>query len=64
MEDVVCIVALDTAGFIKTCTSCSRQDSANYTRYYRSIGYKSRVVTYEELEAMQQKEEVLRNVKI
>ncbi len=64
MEDIVCVVALDTAGFIKTCTSCEREASAHYARYYRSIGYKSRVVTYEELEAMQQKEEVLRNGKI
>ena len=60
MDEVVCVIALNSAGFIKTCTSCDRSDSQHYARYYRSIGYRSRVVTYEELEKIQEKESQLR----
>ena len=56
-DNVVCVVALDKyTKQIKTCTSCDKEDSQKYAKYYRSIGYNSKVVTYEELEEMQKKE--------
>lgn len=58
MEDnVVCVIATEKhTGFIKTCTSCDRENANHYTKYYRSIGYNSRTVTYEELEQIHEKE--------
>lgn len=56
----VCVVALDTAGHIKTCTSCDVEDAQRYTKYYRAIGYHSRVLTYKELEELQRKEDAER----
>ena len=58
MEDnVVCVIATEKhTGFIKTCTSCDRENADTYTKYYRSIGYNSRIVTYEELKEIQEKE--------
>lgn len=54
---VVCVIATDKGtGFIKTCTSCDDTDAQRYAKYYRSIGYNARVVTYEELEEIQEKE--------
>ena len=52
MEDnVVCVIATEKhTGLIKTCTSCDRENANHYSQYYRSIGYNSRTVTYEELE--------------
>lgn len=40
MEDnVVCVIATEKhTGFIKTCTSCDRENANHYTKYYRSIG--------------------------
>lgn len=56
-DNVVCVIALDKhTRWIKTCTSCDKEDSQKYAKYYRSIGYNSKVVTYEELEEMQKKE--------
>ena len=56
-DNVVCVVALDRyTKQIKTCTSCDKEDSQKYAKYYRGIGYNSKVVTYEELEEMQKKE--------
>jgi|UniRef100_N1ZWY1 hypothetical protein len=56
-NNIVCVVALDkNTGWIKTCTSCDKEDSQKYAKYYRSIGYNSKVVTYEELEELQKKE--------
>lgn len=53
-NNVVCVVALDKyTKLIKTCTSCDKDDSQKYAKYYRNIGYNSKVVTYEELEEMQ-----------
>lgn len=53
----VCVVALDKGtGFIKTVTSCDAMDAQKYARYYRAIGYNSRVLTYKELEELQRKE--------
>ncbi len=58
---VVCVIATDKGtGFIKTCTSCDDTDAQRYAKYYRSIGYNARVVTYEELEEIQEKERKLR----
>jgi len=56
----VCVVALDTAGHIKTCTSCDVEDAQRYAKYYRAIGYHSRVLTYKELEELQRKEDAER----
>lgn len=58
MEDnVVCVIATEKhTGFIKTCTSCDRENANKYAKYYRSIGCNSRIVTYEELEKILKKE--------
>lgn len=58
MEDnTVCIVALDkNTKEIKTVTSCDKADAQKYVKYYRSIGYNAKVLTYDELEAIQKKE--------
>lgn len=56
----VCVVALNTAGHIKTCTSCDVEDAQRYAKYYRAIGYHSRVLTYKELEELQRKEDAER----
>lgn len=56
-ENIVCVIATDkNTGYIKTCTSCDEKDANRYTKYYRSIGYNSRIVTYEELEKIQEEE--------
>lgn len=53
----VCVVALDKGtGFIKTTTSCDVEDAQRYAKYYRAIGYNSRVMTYEELDRLQEEE--------
>lgn len=57
MKNDVCVVALDKrTNFIQTVTSCHLEDSQKYAKYYRSIGYNSKVLSYEELEQMQEKE--------
>lgn len=54
---VVCVIAVEkSTGFIKTCTSCDDMDAQRYAKYYRSIGYNSRVVTYEELDQILENE--------
>lgn len=56
-NNVVCVIATDrNIGFVKTSTSCDRENANKYAKYYRSIGYNSRIVTYEELEKIQGKE--------
>ena len=61
MDNTVCVVALDKGtGFIKTVTSCDTQDAQKYAKYYRNIGYNSRVLRYDELEEMQSEELKLR----
>jgi hypothetical protein len=64
MEDnVVAVVALDKGtGFIHTVTSCLMEDSQHYAKYYRSIGYNARVITYEELDRMIEKEKQYRKL--
>ena len=37
-------------GFIGPTTSCLFEDAHKYAKYYRSIGYNSRVITFDELE--------------
>ena len=63
MEDeVVVVVALDKGtGFVKTSTSCDRSDAQHHANYYRRIGYNARVLTYGELEELQEKEREMRN---
>ena len=58
MEDnVVAVVGMDKGtGFIHAVTSCSKEDSQRYAKYYRSIGYKARVVDYEELNKILEEE--------
>lgn len=59
---VVCVIATEKkTGFIKTCTSCDDTEAWRYAKYYRAIGYNARVVTYEELEQIQNKEKEERN---
>lgn len=53
-SDVVCVAAI-RAGQIVTCTSCDRKDASHDAKYYRSIGYHSRIMTYDELEEFEQK---------
>ena len=61
MDNTVCVVVLDKGtGFIKTITSCDKQDAQKYAKYYRNIGYNSRVLRYDELEEMQSEELKLR----
>lgn len=57
VKNDVCVVALDKGtNFIQTVTSCDLKDSQKYAKYYRSIGYNSKVLSYEELEQMQENE--------
>lgn len=61
MDNTVCVVALDKGtGFIKTVTSCDKQDAQKYAKHYRNIGYNARVLRYDELEEMQKEELKLR----
>ena len=56
-NNTVCVVALDkNTGYIVTCTSCEKEDAQKYAKYYRGVGYNSKVLTYEEFEQMQRKE--------
>ena len=49
-DNVVCVVALTKADRIVACTSCDKTEAQKYAKYYRSIGYNAKVLTYEELE--------------
>ena len=61
MDNTVCVVALDKGTrFIKTVTSCDKQDAQKYAKHYRNIGYNSRVLRYDELDEMQAEELKLR----
>ena len=61
MDNTVCVVALDKGtGFIKTVTSCDKQDAQKYAKHYKNIGYNARVLRYDELEEMQKEELKLR----
>lgn len=51
-DEVVAVVGFDSAKNSKAVTSCCRKDAQKFAKYYRSIGYHARVVTYEELTAL------------
>ena len=56
-NEVVFVAAMDKGtGFIRTGTSCDRKDAGRYAKYYRSIGYNARILTYEELEKIEEQE--------
>lgn len=58
-SEVVCVAAIE-AGQIVICTSCDRKDASHYAKYYRSIGYHARILTYDELQEFQQKADIQR----
>lgn len=66
MEDnVVCVAAFDKGtGYMGPVTSCDSKDAQHYAKYYRSIGYNARVLTYEELDQIQEKEMIERRERI
>ena len=56
-DEVVAVIGRDRhTGFIKAITSCDRRHSQRYANYYRKIGYNASVVTYEELDEIQDEE--------
>lgn len=62
-NEVVFVAALDKGtGRIKTGTSCDRKDVGRYAKYYRSIGYNARILTYEELEKLEECERTERRL--
>ena len=62
-NEVVFVAASDKrTGFIKTGTSCDRKDAGRYAKYYRSIGYNARILTYKELDQIQEQEKVEREL--
>lgn len=64
-NEVVFVAALDKGtGRIKTGTSCDRKDAGRYTKYYRSIGYNARILTYEELDKIEEQERTERGMMI
>ena len=64
-NEVVFVAALDKGtGRIKTGTSCDRKDAGRYTKYYRSIGYNARILTYDELDKLEEQEKLERRLMI
>lgn len=64
-NEVVCVVALDKGtGYIRTATSCDRKDARHYAKCYRSIGYNARILTYKELEKLEEQEKTERRLGI
>lgn len=62
-DEVVFVAALDKGtGFIRTGTSCDRKDANHYAKYYRNIGYNARILTYEELEKLEECERTERRL--
>ena len=62
-NEVVFVAAMDKGtGFIKTGTSCDRKDASRYAKYYRSIGYNARILTYDELDKLEEREKVERRL--
>ena len=62
-DEVVFVAALDKGtGFIRTGTSCDRKDANHYAKYYRNIGYNARILTYEELEKLEEEEKTERRM--
>lgn len=57
-DNVVAVVAFGKSdGLIKTVTSCDAQEAQKYAKYYRSVGYNARVMSYDELHEAQCKED-------
>ena len=64
-NEVVFVAAtIKGTGRIKTGTSCDRKDANRYAKYYRSIGYNARILTYEELDKIEEKERTERRLMI
>lgn len=64
-NEVVFVAALDKGtGYIRTGTSCDRKDANRYAKYYRSVGYNSRILTYDELEKLEEQEKLERRLSI
>lgn len=62
-NEVVFVAAtVKGTGRIKTGTSCDRKDANRYAKYYRSIGYNARILTYEELNKIEEKERTERGM--
>lgn len=55
-NEIVAVVGFDSANSSKAVTSCYRKDTQRYAKYYRSIGYHARVMTYDELDSLLDKE--------
>ena len=56
-NEVVAVVGLHKGTkSIKAVTSCERKDAQQFAKYYRSIGYGARIVTYDELDTLLDKE--------
>ena len=45
-NEIVAVVGFDSTDSSKAVTSCCRKDAQRYAKYYRSIGYHARVMTY------------------
>lgn len=50
-NEIVAVVGFDSANSSKAVTSCCRKDAQRYAKYYRSIGYHARVMTYDDFVA-------------
>lgn len=62
-NEVVFVAAtVKGTGRIKTGTSCDRKDANRYAKYYRSIGYNARILIYEELNKIEEKERTERGM--
>ena len=62
MEDTAVIVlAFDkNTHLIRTCVSCDKSAAPNHARYFRSIGYNARIVTYDMLPFYEQRNAEIR----
>ena len=64
-NEVVFVAAMDKGtGYIRTGTSCDRKDANYYAKYYRSIGHNARILTYKELEKLEEQEKAERRLSI
>ena len=62
-NEVVFVAAMDKGtGYIRTGTSCDRKDANRYAKYYRGVGYNARILTYEELEKLEECERTERRL--
>ena len=60
-DNVVAVVAFGKSdGLIKAVTSCDAQEAQRHAKYYRSVGYNARVMSYDELDEVQRKEDEMR----